>query len=290
MAFSQATLPYKSPDDFFWVINQDPYPSEASFYGNGELLFFVKNYKNIFGITFTLLGIIGGINLFIKLFDKANSKQNLFWWLLIIIPGITIFSVHSYIWWKGIKGSLGLLRVMATIIPTIALVAIFGLQWILSFMKSFIHNKQLKNIIQYTISCLLVVVLSKQIKENLSFPIIEDEIQTLLTKAGNWYKNNRPNGMTYYLDPYFGFRSNINPFDSNVAQQLWYVDKKIPSAGLKRGDRIVWDAHFGPNECGIPKEHLLNDTNLQLIQEFHPKHEIITLGEYPYEILIFEVI
>jgi hypothetical protein len=50
---------------------------------------------------------------------------------------------------------------------------------------------------------------------------------------------------------------------------------------------IVWDGHFGPNECRLPKDSLLNQPNLKLIARFKPQSEIKSLNEHSYEILLF---
>lgn len=59
-----------------------------------------------------------------------NSEMELF--ILLIIAGY--FSAHSIVWWLGIGGSLGLLRVMVLIIPLIAIIGVLGLNKVANFL------------------------------------------------------------------------------------------------------------------------------------------------------------
>ena len=67
-------------------------------------------------------------------------------------------------------------------------------------------------------------------------------------------------------------------------------DVENPGTGLDIGSVIIWDAHFSPNEGGLTKEVLLNDTNLILIKEFKPIEYFTTYGNRAFEVLLFQKI
>ena len=78
-----------------------------------------------------------------------------------------------------------------------------------------------------------------------------------------------------------------NPYDNKKAQAFIYnIDK--PEDEAKSGDIILWDAHFSPNEGGIPLSKLKDNSNFKLIKEFKPDQSYTVLGGYEYAIYIFQ--
>ena len=116
-------------NDFLWFIHQHTYTGEASFYGHGEWYHFIKQYPNITGKFLALMLIIATFGILRYLTKKANWSSGYAPELFFVITGSIcgILFVHSYIWWKGTNSSLGLIRVMATVIPFIVLYSIWGI-------------------------------------------------------------------------------------------------------------------------------------------------------------------
>ena len=50
---------------------------------------------------------------------------------------------------------------------------------------------------------------------------------------------------------------------------------------------MLWDAHFGPNECQIPLDTIMGDPHFELVKTFKPAQEFTTLGGYKFEIYAF---
>ncbi len=121
--------------DFLWLIHQNPYDGKnKAFYGQGELLHFVKSYNFIFGSALTVLFCVG-IFVFAHNFlyrskiknDAINKRIETFNLILLIFGSFFIYFVaHSFMWWKGLANSLGLLRVMAAVAPCSALICMQG--------------------------------------------------------------------------------------------------------------------------------------------------------------------
>jgi hypothetical protein len=53
---------------------------------------------------------------------------------------------------------------------------------------------------------------------------------------------------------------------------------------------VQWDAHFGANECGIPRDSVMLNPHLELLNYFQPDTPAYTLGGNLYEILFFLVL
>ncbi len=286
--FIYSTIGYFALDNFWWVMSEDPYPNETSLYGSGPLTYFVDQYKDIFG---NLLVVAGSLGVVFTLYSSLKSKKYnefFFWTLIVIGPLVAVFSVHSMLWWMGWKGSLGLIRVITTVVPLLVLLALVGLNVVHQYLKQKYEAKSLLAFHVLFIGFSLHVINFSS--RALPFPIKQDRIQELTTEAAQWYLDQEHEGKVSYLDPYFAFKADINPFDEDGCILLWSLDREQPSRWLKPGDMVVWDGHFGPNEGGLPLELMMNDPRLKMVKHFEPDSFIEVLGGHKYEIYFFEVI
>ncbi len=267
-------------DDFFWIVNRFPYPTGESVYGSGSLLHFVKKSNYIFGIPFLvvlLLGLYSWISEIIKKFSLRNESLILF----VIVAGswLTYFAAHSFVWWRGMGGSLGLIRVIGGVIPLAALTALKGVQFI--FEK--VSNRKIAiGILVFLSVAQIFLFFNKN-----HFPTKADAVDTLIMKSSDYLKQNPQPGKVFYFNPEFVFYLNIDPYDKTKSN--WGVgDKMQPSNSMEFGDILIWDAHFGPNEGRVSPDAVKNDKNLQLMKTFLPVENIKVLGGYDYEIRIYK--
>lgn len=110
------------------------------------------------------------------------------------------------------------------------------------------------------------------------------EEEELFQDVALWYKNQDVSGnATVYLNSYFSVVGDINPYDNTQHFQLY-------SSGIQRiksGDIVIWDAHFCPNEGGVPKATFMENPEYEYLKTFKPKERYITLNDYEYEVLVF---
>ena len=267
-------------DDFFWIINRFPYPKGVSIYGSGSLLHFIKKSNYIFGIPFLIvliLGLLSWMSEILKNFSLKNRSLILF----IIITGswITYFAAHSFAWWSGVGGSLGLLRVIGAVIPLAALTALKGIQFV--FEK--INNRKIAvGILAFLSVAQIFLFFNKS-----HFPTKADSIDKLVTKSSDFINRELQIGKVYYFNPQFVFYLGLDPYDKTKSN--WGVgDKMQPSNTIDFGDILIWDAHFGPNEGRLSLEAVEKDKNLQKIKSFVPVEKVTVLGGYDYAIHIFK--
>jgi ABC-type cobalt transport system substrate-binding protein len=269
-------------DDFLWVIYSMPYTGAQNIYGSGSLFHFVNSSPEIFGIPLVIVLIVGIISLGLKLvFKKESDNQARNEFLYIFLPFFAYFLAHSFVWWKGIGGSLGLTRVMAGILPLVAILGVKGYNFIEQFLKYPVFRRLLLPLIVI----LPVVFMPFNMYK---VPMQLDSQHKLLKEAAQWVKSspyfiNR----IYYYDLFFCSQLGIDPFDSERCfEKVPYRNepgKEIPSGSL-----VQWDAHYGPNEGGMPVERLLNSDDFTLIKKFEPETPFQVLGGYDYTILLFE--
>lgn len=282
--------------DPLWFFTESPYSGASDIYGSGALFHFLKGYHEIFGrpLAFAFLGgtlllLIHFLRSFLREYRKKELHQAAFWSLLVLLPPILIFATHSYLWWQGLKGSLGLYRVMATCTPFLVLGALAAFR----LLKGMLQRSPLPpRTLRYAWPAFLLGLVTWAYVEwdaNTDTPIPLPAVKKTVKNAGEWYLQNGTKKDVYYLYPYFAFTVNMNPFKDDRAKEFWSLNKKDPSKGLRKGDMIVWDSKFGPNEGDFPLERLKKDERLQLVKTFRPKAEAEVLGGHSFVIHIFKV-
>lgn len=265
--------------ELLWVIKEDPYPFTSP-YGQGSIVHFLFNHKEIFGL---LLALIGLIALVLFIFKKAALlASNPLSQVLFYFIGTTllVLALHSFLWWQGLKGSLGLLRVMATIIPATVFCGLYAIDKINRSRFTWIAG--ITTLVAVGLSCKTSISTS-------GLPAKMDDRAVLLAEAADWYKQNGSTGRVSYLSPFFAFKADINPEDPDQVALLWSLDKNDPSKSLKPGEIIVWDSQFGPLEGQIPEENITQNPNLKIEKYFHGDTTDLAEGELPFRIYIARV-
>ena len=278
-------------NDFFWIKNQNPYDgSNRSFYGSGELLHFIKNHNFIWGSALSILFVLGIAVILIKGFKIIKNKElkesKLPEELLLIYGAFAIYFIaHSIMWWKGLANSLGLLRVLAGVVPCSALICLRGFNLV---MIPFFREKKF---LQFAIVAILIFWVIRSPFKHEYFPYKMDKEQALIKEAGDWFKGSSyTKQKVYYLYPYLAHVLNVDSFDPNKVAELWGLYPTIKEWGIGAipdSTIIFWDAHFGPNECKIPLDTILNDPNFELIKTFKPETPFQVLGGYDFGVFVF---
>jgi len=267
-------------NDFFWIFNNQPYSLGESVYGSGDLFHFVKKSNVIFGVPLLILIVSGSLYwafLFIKRKSLTDKDSVLF--LLITGSWVVYFAAHSYVWWKGTGGSLGLIRVMGGIIP---LAAFSGLK-ITALLEEKIKRKQIVTAIISLLAFLQIILFFTQNK--LLSEV--DPTEQLVKKSAEYIRFNGEGRKIYYFNPLLIHLLQVDPYDQQKCN--WGIsDKTQPSNGMDWGDILVWDAHFGPNEGGVQLENLEKDPFLKKLKAFYPVEKVTVLGDYDYSVHIYK--
>jgi len=109
----------------------------------------------------------------------------------------------------------------------------------------------------------------------------------LVKEASLWLKKSEYfENKIYYYDPFFCHFMNLNPYDAERVRAFVY-NNQTPEYKIEQGEIVVWDAHFSPNEGGLPLERLMDNPGFQLIHLVRPEKPFRVLGGYEYEIYIF---
>src|SRR5665648_1262416 len=141
-------------------------------------------------------------------------------YFLIVGSFVVFFAAHSYVWWKGTGGSLGLVRVIAGVVPLAAIIAVFGFNAVLLRMKNTSYQ-----------AVFIIVVIAVQIVIPFTknhIPVRLERSQELVLDASKFIKTFNEQSKIYYFDPYLVHFLNLDPFDQSLSN--WGVGDKIQAS------------------------------------------------------------
>lgn len=272
-------------NDLFWLINRNPYTGSASgIYGNGTLFFFALKFSTIFGLSNTILILIGtaflvftSVKLLIR--ERKPSKEL----ELIILAGgslLAYYAAHSYVWWKGEGNSLGLLRVMVSVIPVGILIASYTIHIILKATGKYKYS---------TILLIPIIIIPSAYYSSVQkYPLKANIFQSTTHDATNWIKDQKiDKTKVYYYSIQCSQELNLNVFEEYVnGGMLIHFCYKTPF-DLPDDIYYLWDSQFGPKEGGVKLSEILNNKNFTVKKYFAPDPNSNNFKQYPFEIVVF---
>jgi hypothetical protein len=119
--------------EFFWPITNFPYAfKNHNYVQEGNFWAFFNNRIGTWGLFLEVMLLFGIFAMIYPLFDKKNGSkiETVSEILLVLCPVVIYFFFHSYVFWKAIGGSIGLIRVIAAILPLSAVIAMKGFLFI----------------------------------------------------------------------------------------------------------------------------------------------------------------
>ena len=269
--------------DLFWVITEIPYGSTKELVGTGKLLHYVNNSKVIFGIPITGLLVTGLLTVTFFFFRNGFNfkKENLLETFIILLPFLAYFGGHSFLYWKGTGGSGGATRVMASIAPLAALLALKGMGLIIELAQ------RKSKLIAYALSLIIVYFIVITPKKIYSIPVKDFKDLALLRQAADWYKHSEYFGSyLIYGDERISTLLDMDPWDKEAGR--WYLHDGVnPEKYIPDGAVYIWDAHFSTNFAHVQKEVVMKSKYYKLLKVFEPKHPFNVRGGYSYAIYIF---
>lgn len=266
--------------DPLWAFTHDPYTGAESIYGSGTPWHFVEQLDAVYGWPLLALAALAlPAALLLRPMDPGKEKERRTLWGMAFLPALGILAVHSILWWLGAKGSLGLTRVLATAAPLLVLFALWmvgrawrrmtGGQWLAHLLGALLAAA-------YGVGALFALL------EVQPLPVQAGAYQRFMDNVGKAVGERASEaGRVIAFHPYVAFRAGLDPFDPQRVQ------RSMPTTGVQQGDLLVWDAHFGPNEGGVPLELLLRDTTLQVMEVMVPEERMEMLGGHPMEVFLF---
>lgn len=268
---------------------RDPYAGVKA-YGTGASDHFVRHMDEVLGIPLIVL-LLAAIALWPFVRGKSKPQRRVFTGmaLLTIAPALVILFIHSYAWWKGGHGSLGLLRVLGTGIPLVVLFVLHTASEAASAWGGLLRARATARwALIGTVSLLLGSCGIASLIHHVQIPVQQSAEQEMLLRTGKRVQELDTMGRyVVYQDPFIAYAAGLDPFASTPPRMIWSVEKSQVGLGMGIGDLLVWDAHFGPNEGKLPLERVMNDPLMRMIEMVVPTGYVDVSGEYPMEVYIF---
>ncbi len=283
--------------DLFWIASQNPYQGAKDIYGSGTAFHFIAKNEFILGTPLVVLFCIGCIAYFlpkrcISNPEKDSKTENTIRPTsteLILIPGtfFTYLFLHSFLWWRGLNGSLGLIRVMAGVMPLAGLIALRGLGLLSSGLAAIPIPDKLSGIKHVLLFILVGLIIYMPFKQH-TFPSSLGYEDIVVKQSVTWLKQNHPEFIGpdqkyYYQYPYLSVFLNNDPFDPKHYVPLWSTQPSNVSAG----SLLIWDSHYGPAESRLPLNSILADTSFELLNSFKADPALIPHDKTMFEVYIF---
>ncbi len=249
----------------FWIITENPYwQQEVSGKfdpGSGSFFHFFKVARNMFGLLGCGLFLFGNLVLG-YLLVKKQKIDDLF--LLSFLVFWAYFMAHTTIYYLGILGSHGLLRVMAVVVPAFAIIIFYGLNTAFKSLKfknagyfylllilGFIHNAYKET--EY----------AKPYRWSKATIKVDKGLQNFY-KAGEWLKeNNLLDSTIIHQSPYFNVAFNKDPYNEKSSFYVWSINQEKDYA--PKGIILVWDGFSAVREGNMKLIWLRNNPEYEEI-------------------------
>ena len=123
--------------DLFWVISRIPYAHLSSTYGSGSLFHFTEQMMYVTGVPVYILCWTGVVGILWRSCRKEITPEL----LIFVFPGFLFYlAAHSLFWYLGIFNSMGLKRVLIGVMPFIAILSLYGYNFITEDLLKFKRN------------------------------------------------------------------------------------------------------------------------------------------------------
>ena len=269
--------------DPLWMLNGDPYTGAKNIYGNGPWDHFLVNTDAIFGtiVHWSIPALVGSFFILKRQDEQGRLVRLLF--LLAVLPSLSIFILHSYLWAEGLKGSLGLFRVLATTAPMLVLFTCWVIVWI---GGSVFSSRYVRIAIAVILGTGHAYTAAVVFLDHRPLPVPPDEQELFLAEVGERIKEiKRPGARVSFNSPLIVFYADIDPYSERSRAMLKGREKDL---GMEEGDLVIWDAHFSPNEGNTQLQWLLEHPALTFIEKHQPGTPMVVLGGRLFEVFIFE--
>ena len=262
--------------DVLWIINEMPYAGGEHIYGSGSIWHYVNLLPDKIGWTVLLAASLGVAFLPLNILTQERDAK----WLMlyILVPTITYIGFHSIMWYVG-RVSLGLPRMLAVVVPLLAILAVYGLNRLNGLFK----NQKPLTVVGAALAGLILFNGASKVE----LPVKLGAEERVLSEVAAYIRTNGlSNHKIHYYSLYNEISLGLDPHYPEQCQQVIH-NRSNPHEEVKPGSLVVWDAHFAPNEGAMPLENLTTNPHFEVLNVFKPEPAFNTLGDKPFEVYLF---
>lgn len=247
--------------DFLWVFNKIPYARLSSTYGHGQWFHFIDQFIYVTGVPIYILFWLGVLSFIWKRYTTQVKYEM---YILVLGGFFAFFIAHSLFWYWGIFNSMGLKRVLISVMPLAVIIALQGFNILTE--EVFKHKKYIKQGLQTAILLYIFIFPFTSnhaaIKANRDLKLSVD--QQTAQKTAQFILNNMATLPRVVCgSPYLSYVLNIDPFDPgkriNFSPDLMSVTQP--------GDLIIWENWFSVLEYGIDQNYFDQHPEFKLLHQ-----------------------
>ncbi len=268
--------------DYF--ISHNPYfkfESDGKFDpGSGSFLHFAEAQKSITGLWITALMVVAIFFILDYIYSRYKKRtphemsQFVLWLFLPLFGGY--FFAHSFIWWAGMMGSHGLIRVFVVVSPIAALLAQYSLHRIMS-LDIRLLNRAIK-VISVSIASIIGIwgadmPMPFSNKVSISgYPGRDLWLEAIDSVERMGYHNY----VLVHQLPELNVHLDLDPFEAperiqkGKTQYLWSLDTRPGADWFPKNTVILWDNFHARRDAPMPLDSLRALGTYQ--QKVHLKH------------------
>ena len=273
-----------------WVFGRNAYPT-ISPYGHGSWDTFAVALLYLMGWVMTVLVVLGGGQLMMRLTQKATWRNPLFPAELLLVYGVIFVFVaaHTLFWVFGLFGSAGMTRVLTVLTPLLALVALRGLSCLLLLGRTALAQQRIAGSVAALTVALLFTGLRMEMRWERDFGQPGD--LALIERATSWYRQ----------QPSLARRLVIMQHPAVVVAldiDIFAYEGRTSTAAFGRpqmsklplGTVVFWDDWFSPVEGGLPLDSLAKNPRFRQCWAGSALRQANDTGRGTCRLLLFEKI
>ncbi|NVK28981.1 MAG: hypothetical protein HWE14_13090 [Flavobacteriia bacterium] len=246
--------------DWTWIITDQPYKAKSGYYGEGNWFYFVERWNQITPFITLVLAFLASY----RIFSKKDLRMG-----LIFLTGFGIIFLHSFLWAYGLRGSAGLLRILTTSLPALALLSVYTLSRIQLWPRIIAASASL-------LLCAHFYSLN-------SFPrpmFYQEAIARKMVHQLEELEAIGPDSRVVSQYATIAFLLDLDPFDEERSMKMWSISPNNPTEKLKSGDVIIWENIVANREGNMPYSALRNSTNLEIIDSIFVKQASLSIVSF----------
>ena len=262
--------------DLFWLVSEMPYAGGDHIYGSGSIFHYVQIMPEKIGRITLLAAGLGIAILSVGVVQKRKEET----WLLkyVLVPMLIYLVFHSVMWYLG-RVSLGLPRMLAVLVPFMALLVVY----LFHRLNVILQSKLIINSIAIGFSILVVIKACRYVE----LPVRLGEEEKVLTEVADYIRTHElQKNKIHYYSLYNEVTLGLDPHYPKQCQQVVH-NRANPHEEVRPGSLVIWDSHFAPNEGAMPLENLVSNEHFEILKVFRPAEAFNTLGDRPFEVYLF---
>jgi hypothetical protein len=185
---------------------------------------------------------------------------------------------HSCFWALGIFNSMGLSRVLVSVIPLLAIIVLDGLNFIENLVIT--KNHKVATTVKYILLVVMIIFPFLQTPTSYNLPDdfeLEPSQVLIKSKLVPYINLHKPNKTIIMADISIPLFKNLDPFDKSKVKMMYDV-KDFNT--IDTNTIVVWDTWLSVMEFGLTLEKLSQCNNLKMDTIFHIKSKKGRVTEY----------